>query len=155
MKSFLLLVSIVFSNLCMANPIPTSVNETLKLVIFENGNQMIDTPADFQISIFDWYLSTVSPEGNEDLTETGMLFSRISNAECTEQGDEVTCKIGAISQEFVPAPSDGDEDLYCTGADYGEGITVVFTRSPSKLTFVRGAIDVSMSGSGPCGVEWN
>ena len=149
MKSFIFLTSFLFSSFCLANPTPSSKAEVLKLVLFENGSEMIDTPNDTQVSIIDWYLTTVNSEGNQDLTANGTLFSRISDAECTEQGNEVTCKVLSVAQEFVPDLN--DRGLFCTGADYAERIVVVFTKTDSKLVFFSGMIDLSMSGGGPCG----
>ena len=141
----------MISSLSVAAPVPTSEKEIFKLVVFDNGSKMISTPADGQVSIIDWYLSTVSSEGNQDLAENGVLYSRIMGAECTEHDTEVTCSVSMNSQEFVPSLE--MSDLYCTGADYGEGIKVVFSKEDSKLNFLRGEINVSMSGNGPCGAD--
>lgn len=149
-----ILSCLVFPNLSSAGAIPTTTSGVLKLVVYENGAQKIKLPAGLgQISIIDWYLSTVTSEGNQDLTKNGTLFNHITEAKCAEQKSEVVCTVLTLAQEFVPTANDAEK--FCHGSDYGRGIKVFFAKNGSKLKFLRGENDVSMSGDGPCGAEWN
>lgn len=140
-----------FFSSSFATTIPSTITEVIKLVIYKNGDQMITTPVDTKVSIFDWYLSTLSQD-SQDLTETGSLFNRIDNAICIEKNATVTCSIVSIAQEFVPLTDNSGN--YCAGADYGEGISVVFAVDGTNLKFLNGEINISMSGDGPCGANW-
>lgn len=142
---------LISPNLCFAYAIPSTTPEVLKLVIQENGHQTLETVLGTKISILDWFLSNAYFE-SQDLTETGTLFHRISDAKCIEKDSTVQCQITYLAQEFVPRPNNPEN--YCQGADYGDGILVVFAIVDSTLKFLSAEQNISLGGDGPCGANW-
>ena len=129
---------------------PKTEQEVIRLLVAENGSQMLEEDMERPMTINEWFVEMLSGKG-----ENGeAYFNQLSMAKCKEVGAEVVCHLSFINNLLEPsetlqaaAEKMGINDwVFVEKENCAYGITTKFQLVDGKLKYKSGTISVALCG---------